>query len=101
MIGATYDSCIHDTKLVALGCLFATIGATANTILVFANRGWMPVVTKKYRDSFSKQKPIHRLAKDGDRFLFLADRFDIWLGIFSIGDILIVLGIVMIWIYYR
>jgi hypothetical protein len=75
-----------------MGVLLMLYGLTLNALVTAANAGTMPVVGMP-----SNQRPISsmwRASTEGTRLTFLADQAK--LGLFSVGDIMLLLGTALI-----
>jgi len=84
-----------------LGYLGSLIGVFLNWLVITVNGGQMPVVD--YRWQIPRGVPW-RYARFGDHLLWLADRFPYRNFVFSVGDVLILLGALVFlasWAQYR
>jgi hypothetical protein len=69
-----------------------TAGILCNATVTLANGGFMPVAVRRPLDHRARSLWVQR--RDGQRLLFLADNFGNDVVRFSIGDILLLAGIV-------
>jgi hypothetical protein len=92
-------------KIIALIYSLALIGGVLNCICLFTNGGEMPVLLK--HGEFIRLNGWHCVLTESTKFAFLADRFtlsfsfmDQWefVAIYSIGDVLISLSLLLIFI---
>lgn len=87
---------IHYTYILASLILIA--GIICNFIAITENEGYMPVKLSEYYD-FNNDKHISYIDDDEVNYPFFTDIFRIGKYIISIGDILIITGIVLMGYY--
>ena len=85
-----------------IGILIYTFGVLLNTIVIVANKGFMPVDINAASDKYSKieletackNSYGHTVLDNYTKFKILADRYTF--SLFSIGDVFIYLGLIFI-----
>jgi len=96
MIFVSVDSLAQGLYLLHIAFIFYSVGAIGNTLVVYKNGGKMPVFDKdgKYSKKLEKSK-THCLLTKETKMPYLADIYELWGGMASIGDILIYIGLVI------
>lgn len=78
---------------VLVGCFVPVVaGMCCNLVAIRLNGGLMPVMQKTYTES---QSPLHKVFETGDRGSWLCDRFPVGNHVYSIGDFLLNIGVIL------
>ena len=101
MLGIAIYYLMFPDYLGALAFFISASGMSLNLWVVIANGGRMPVVTKDQDEAKRYEGgKSHFIADKNIRLGWLADKYDIWIGKASLGDLVLAISwmLLLVWV---